>query len=55
MHRIRIEPMRTHAFVNIILSGRPHGIVGIGNVVKNRTDELEAEHSAMADYVTGER
>jgi hypothetical protein len=47
--------MRAHALVFPNLSGRPHGIVGIGNVVKNRIDELAAEHSAMADCVTGER
>jgi CBS domain-containing protein len=28
------------------------GVVSIGDVVKNRMDELEAERSALMDYIT---
>ena len=33
-------------------SGALAGLVSIGDVVKNRMDELEAERSALMDYVT---
>jgi hypothetical protein len=46
---------RTPLPARVTLDGRLHGIVSIGNVVKNRIDELEAEHSAMDGYITGER
>jgi len=28
------------------------GVVSIGDVVKNRMDELESEHAALVDYIT---
>lgn len=33
-------------------SGNLSGLVSIGDVVKNRMDELEAERSALMDYIT---
>ena len=33
-------------------SGALAGLVSIGDVVKNRMDELEAERSALMDYIT---
>lgn len=33
-------------------SGKLSGLVSIGDVVKNRMDELEAERSALMDYIT---
>jgi CBS-domain-containing membrane protein len=32
--------------------GKLSGLVSIGDVVKNRMDELEAERSALMDYIT---
>jgi hypothetical protein len=31
------------------------GIVSIGDVVKSRIGELESEHAALTDYITGTR
>jgi len=39
----------------VVVDGRLHGIVSIGDVVKNRMDELETERTALADYITGAR
>lgn len=41
--------------VPVVLNGRLRGIVSIGDVVKNRLDELEGERSALTGYITGER
>jgi hypothetical protein len=38
-----------------VIGGALHGVVSIGDVVKNRIDELEAERSSLAGYITGER
>jgi CBS domain-containing protein len=46
-HRIRHLP--------VVLDGRLHGIVSIGDVVKNRIDELESERAALTDYISGGR
>jgi CBS domain-containing protein len=46
-HRVRHAP--------VVVGGRLHGIVSIGDVVKNRMDELEAERTALTDYITGTR
>lgn len=49
--------MTEHRFrhVPVVLDGRLRGIVSIGDVVKNRLDELERERRALAGYITGER
>jgi len=37
----------------VVVEGRLAGIVSIGDVVKNRLDELEAERDHLAGYVHG--
>jgi CBS domain-containing protein len=37
----------------VMADGGLHGIVSIGDVVKNRIDELETERAALSDYITG--
>ena len=39
----------------VMLDGRLHGIVSIGDVVKSRIGELETERAALSDYITGTR
>jgi CBS domain-containing protein len=41
--------------VPVVRDGALCGIVSIGDVVKNRIDNLETEHAALTRYVTGER
>jgi CBS domain-containing protein len=49
--------MTEHRFrhVPVVTGGTLRGVVSIGDVVKNRIDELEAERSSLAGYITGER
>jgi CBS domain-containing protein len=49
--------MTEHRFrhVPVVVDGSLKGVVSIGDVVKNRIDELEAERSSLAGYITGER
>ena len=49
--------MTEHRFrhVPVVEDGRLAGVVSIGDVVKNRIDELETERSSLEDYITGER
>ena len=46
-HRIRHAP--------VVVDGQVRGIVSIGDVVKNRIDELETERTALSDYITSAR
>jgi CBS domain-containing protein len=39
----------------VVADGRLQGIVSIGDVVKIRLDELQAERTALTDYITGTR
>jgi CBS domain-containing protein len=39
----------------VVIDGALRGIVSIGDVVKNRIDELETERAALTDYITGVR
>ena len=39
----------------VVVDGVLRGIVSIGNVVKNRIDELETERAHLTDYITGSR
>ena len=39
----------------VVADGGLRGIVSIGDVVKNRIDELETERAALTDYITGPR
>ena len=41
--------------VPVTVDGKLHGLVSIGDVVKNRIDELETERSTLTGYITGER
>ena len=46
-HRVRHAP--------VMVDGGLRGIVSIGDVVKNRIDELETERAALTNYITGTR
>jgi CBS domain-containing protein len=46
-HRIRHLP--------VVQNGALCGIVSIGDVVKNRIDELETERTALTRYISGDR
>jgi CBS domain-containing protein len=39
----------------VVTEGSLRGIVSIGDVVKNRIDELETERTSLTDYITGAR
>ncbi|GIF20003.1 CBS domain-containing protein [Actinoplanes tereljensis] len=41
--------------VPVVENGALRGVVSIGDVVKNRIDELEAERTSLTGYITGER
>lgn len=41
--------------VPVVVDGALRGVVSIGDVVKNRIDELETERSTLTEYITGER
>ena len=51
----RLMTERRFRHVPVVVGGTLHGVVSIGDVVKNRIDELEAERSSLAGYITGER
>jgi CBS domain-containing protein len=38
----------------VVVDGRLHGIVSIGDVVKARLSELEEERQALTNYITGQ-
>jgi CBS domain-containing protein len=46
-HRIRHLP--------VVQNGALCGIISIGDVVKNRIDELETERTALTRYISGDR
>ena len=46
-HRVRHAP--------VVADGGLQGIVSIGDVVKNRIDELETEQAHLTNYITGTR
>jgi len=52
---LRMMTERRIRHAPVVVDGTLRGIVSIGDVVKNRIDELEAERSTLADYITGER
>ena len=39
----------------VVADGALRGVVSIGDIVKNRIDELETERVALTDYITGTR
>jgi CBS domain-containing protein len=51
----RVMTERRFRHVPVVTGGALQGIVSIGDVVKKRIDELEAERSELAGYITGER
>jgi CBS domain-containing protein len=51
----RLMTERRFRHVPVVVDGRLAGVVSIGDVVKNRIDELETERTTLADYITGER
>ncbi len=51
----RLMTERRFRHVPVVVDGRLSGVVSIGDVVKNRIDELETERSTLADYITGDR
>lgn len=51
----RLMTERRFRHVPVVVDGVLHGVVSIGDVVKNRIDELEAERRSLAGYITGER
>jgi CBS domain-containing protein len=52
---MRIMTERRVRHVPVVADGGLRGIVSIGDVVKNRIDELETERAALTDYITGTR
>jgi CBS domain-containing protein len=46
-HRVRHTP--------VVVDGSLRGIVSIGDVVKNRIDELQTEQEHLTNYITGTR
>ncbi|AGZ43328.1 CBS domain-containing protein [Actinoplanes friuliensis] len=51
----RLMTERRFRHVPVVTGGALHGIVSIGDVVKERIGELESERSELAGYITGER
>jgi CBS domain-containing protein len=51
----RLMTERRFRHVPVVVDGRLRGIVSIGDVVKRRIDELEAERTTLTDYITGSR
>jgi CBS domain-containing protein len=51
--RIMTERRIRHA--PVVTDGTLRGIISIGDVVKNRIDELETERAALTEYITSAR
>jgi CBS domain-containing protein len=52
---LRMMTERRIRHVPVVVDGTLRGIVSIGDVVKNRIDELETERAHLTDYITGIR
>src|ERR1700730_12636216 len=50
---MRIMPEGRVRQAPVVADGGWRGIVSLGDVVKNRIDELETERAALTDYITG--
>jgi len=50
---MRIMTERRVRHLPVVTDGTLKGIVSIGDVVKNRIDELETERSALTNYISG--
>jgi CBS domain-containing protein len=51
----RLMTARRFRHVPVVVDGDLHGLISIGDVVKERIDELESERSTLTGYITGER
>ena len=51
----RLMTERRFRHVPVVADGVLRGVISIGDVVKNRIDELETERTTLAEYITGER
>ena len=52
---MRIMTAQRIRHVPVVVDGGLRGIVSIGDVVKNRIDELESERAALTNYITDAR
>jgi CBS domain-containing protein len=52
---MRIMTERRVRHLPVVIDGALSGLVSIGDVVKNRIDELERERSALSNYISGDR
>ena len=52
---MRVMTDRRIRHLPVVVDGALCGIVSIGDVVKNRIEELEGERAALTDYITGSR
>ena len=52
---MRMMTERRVRHIPVVVDGILRGIVSIGDVVKNRIDELETERTALTNYITGTR
>ena len=52
---LRMMTERRIRHAPVVVDGTLRGIVSIGDVVKNRIDELETERAHLTDYITGAR
>lgn len=52
---MRMMTERRVRHIPVVVDGTLRGIVSIGDVVKNRIDELETERTALTNYITGTR
>jgi CBS domain-containing protein len=52
---MRLMTDRRIRHLPVLREGRLVGIVSIGDVVKNRIDELESDQAAMSHYIAGDR
>jgi CBS domain-containing protein len=52
---LRMMTERRIRHAPVVVDGTLRGIVSIGDVVKNRIDELETERAHLTDYITGIR
>jgi CBS domain-containing protein len=50
---MRLMTERRFRHVPVLVDGKLAGIVSIGDVVKRRIDELQAERDALTAYITG--
>jgi signal-transduction protein with cAMP-binding, CBS, and nucleotidyltransferase domain len=54
LNEIMVEMTRSRIrHLPVVDEGQLRGIISIGDVVKNRLDELETETSVLRDYIVG--